>query len=691
MFRSIKSPLGMLVGGAVVFATAMVLWLTISEHEDLYTDAVRSNIDAVASNLSEELSEVIGEGSKVAELQLVLRQLQAYDNIVSASVHDRHGNMLTSVAGNSARQDNNINPSALSQPVTAGFMAEDGNLVSLHIIGDPVFARGYLRVVTDVATPVSRSKRTLLFQTSPLVLAVLILTIGSGLFFLNRLLHPLYALSRFTQSVSDSKDYAMRFRTGDNNEISKLGTSINSLLEMIEAELTINQEQNQILTEQQQTMTRLANYDSLTGLPNRQFVMDNLRLELARARRAGDDRVLMFFDLDGFKGINDSLGHETGDLILIEVADRVTSLLREGDLIARLGGDEFIILPDRDTSEASIANMANRVITAFSEPFQLRGLALTVGVSLGIAKASEADYDLSQLMSNADLAMYRSKARGRGTFTVFTPDMVESHKRKLSIANSIDQAITNNEFQLYYQPKIARDGRIIGLEALIRWLHPEFGMVMPGEFIPIAEQGGKISAITQWVIEQVCIELPMLQEKIAQRFRVSINLSGHDLRHGGLFDAIHSLFTRHRTNPEYIEFEVTESAYLENFALSNKFFRRVSNMGCAIALDDFGTGYSSLSYLTQISIDTLKIDRQFIRELETSERSRLVTGTIIDLAKRLSLTICAEGIENHRQWEYLLEHGCDHVQGFLFSKPIPLSQFHSLPMRFERLREAANA
>jgi len=286
-------------------------------------------------------------------------------------------------------------------------------------------------------------------------------------------------------------------------------------------------------------------------------------------------------------------------------------------------------------------------------------------------------------MSNADLAMYRSKARGRGSYTLFTPDMVESHKRKLHLANGIEQGLLNDEFVVYYQVKVSNEGEVVGVEALIRWEHPEFGLVMPNEFIPIAEQGGKITAITRWIIKQVCIDMPDLKQWALTPFRASINLSGHDLRSNQLFDYIYNTFNLYDINPENVEFEVTESAYLENFALSNKFFRRIANMGCAIALDDFGTGYSSLSYLTQINIDTLKVDRQFVTELQTSERSRLVTGAIIDLAKRLSLSVCAEGIENHEQWDYLREHGCDNVQGFLFSKPIPLSALVRSPCRYD--------
>ena len=686
MFRTIKSPLALTIVGAVIVTSVVVLWLAINEHESLYVKAVGSNLHALSRNMSAELKPGM-ERRPVDSLAVsdTLGRLGNYENLIRADVYDTDFNHVSAFERNKGVASKSVPlPREAISKLGLGLSQSQGEIRYLERIGTQAFPVGYLVITKDVNSPVAKSRRTLLLQTLPLVLIGIVVTSIVCLVLINRLLKPLYGLSRFTEEVNETKDYSLRFNMLRKNEISHLGDNINRLLEMIEVELTINYEQNQTLIEQQQTMTRLANYDSLTGLPNRQFVMDNLRLELARAKRADEDLVLMFFDLDGFKGINDSLGHETGDLILIEVADRVTTMLREGDLVARLGGDEFIILPDRDTSEASIVNMATRVISAFGEPFQLRGLALTVGVSLGIARASNANFDLSQLMSNADLAMYRSKARGRGTYTIFTPDMVESHKRKLSLANSIDQAIRDNEFVLYYQPKISSDGYIIGFESLIRWEHPELGMVMPGEFIPIAEQGGKITAITHWVIEQMCIEMPTIQKTLGRKFRVSVNLSGHDLRHSGLFDTIHQLFTKHHINPEFVEFEVTESAYLENFALSNKFFRRVSNMGCAIALDDFGTGYSSLSYLTQISIDTLKIDRQFIRELESSERSRLVTGTIIDLARRLSLTICAEGIENYNQWEYLLEHGCDHVQGFLFSQPVPLSEIANLPVQYER-------
>lgn len=686
MLTSIKGAVGAIIGGAVLLTTTAILLVLVFEHEARYITQAQDNVQSLSAALVSELRPGMeSEQWTRSDLEAILNPIAKFSNIVALTLYNQDYKPILSIDGKASDIKPVIGYEKLAaNQFTLGVSERDGYLVSVDRVGSNVYPIAYLMVAVDVGRPLDKSIKALLLQSLPMIGGFLLLTLLLYLLLLHRLMSPLFSLSRFMSDVNESKDYTLRHEVPRQDEARVLGENINTLLETIEAELTINNEQNQTLVEQQQTMTRLANYDSLTGLPNRQFVMDNLRLELARARRHHEDLVLMFFDLDGFKGINDSLGHETGDLILIEVADRVSTLLREGDLVARLGGDEFIVLPDRDTSETSIINMSNRLISAFSEPFQLRGLALTVGISMGVAKASDAGYDLSQLMSNADLAMYRSKARGRGIYTIFTPDMVESHKRKLSIANSIDQAIQNQDMVVYYQPKVGANGEIVGFEALLRWHHPEFGIIMPGEFIPIAEHGGKISSITRYVIEHVCMHLPHITEWIDRRYRVAINLSGHDLRNSGLFDTIYSLFTQYSVNPEMIEFEVTESAYLENFALSNKFFKRVSNMGCAIALDDFGTGYSSLSYLTQISIDTLKIDRQFISELESSERSRLVTGAIIDLAKRLSLHICAEGIEHVVQWEYLLEHGCDHVQGFLFSKPIPLEELTALPRSFDK-------
>ena len=683
MFKTLKISIGLVIVATMSILAVSIVVVNKVDRNKSVIDVVRDNTAALSNSVALQLAVLMERNpGNNALLSSVFQPIKAHEYLLSATLYDNDYNVISTINGERVTEIEDQRVPQLPEDAPFGITQYDDVLVAHQIVGSSVYPMGHMVLYIDVERAKTKDTAREILRQLPVILVIWLLCMGICIFILYRLVSPLTSLCRFTQEVFESKDYALRNSLNASNEIGQLARNINNLLDAIEVELLVNFEQKQTLVDQQETMSRLANFDSLTGLPNRQFVLDNLRLELARAKRNEEDLLLLFFDLDGFKGINDSLGHETGDLILIEVADRVQCLLRDGDLFARLGGDEFLVLPDRDASTKHAQSLANRLITAFDEPFELRGLSLTVGLSVGIAKASDASYDLSELMSNADLAMYRSKARGRGSYTLFTPDMVESHKRKLLLANGIEKGLTNDEFVLYYQVKVNNDGRVIGVEALIRWQHPEFGLVMPNEFIPIAEQGGKITAITRWVIKRVCIDMPTLKQWASSPFRASINLSGHDLRSTQLFDYIYSTFTAHNVNPENFEFEVTESAYLENFALSNKFFRRIGNMGCAIALDDFGTGYSSLSYLTQITIDTLKVDRQFVMELQTSERSRLVTGAIIDLAKRLSLSVCAEGIENLEQWDYLKQHGCDNVQGFLFSKPIPLASLIGSPCLF---------
>ena len=684
MFRTLKIPIGLTIALSMsVLIIAVALVNRLDHHESVVT-VVKNNTAALSNSLALQLSVMMERNpGNNALFSSLFQPIKEHEHLLSAFLYDNHFNVISAVQPERVLEISNASLPTSPQNVPFGISQYEGVIVDHQIVGSSLYPMGHIVIYIDINNLQSANSARHILEQAPVMLALWLLCAGVCISILYRLISPLASLGRFTQEVFETKDYALRSSIHSSNEIGRIASNINSLLDAIEVELLVNFEQKQTLVDQQETMSRLANFDSLTGLPNRQFVLDNLRLELARAKRNDEDLLLLFFDLDGFKGINDSLGHETGDLILIEVADRVQCLLRDGDLFARLGGDEFLVLPDRDATTDQAKRLAMRLITAFDEPFELRGLSLTVGLSVGVATASDAGYDLSELMSNADLAMYRSKARGRGSYTLFTPDMVESHKRKLHLANGIEQGIANDEFVVYYQVKVNNDGNVIGVEALIRWQHPEFGLVMPNEFIPIAEQGGKITAITRWVINRVCIDMPELRRWAVGAFRASINLSGHDLRSNQLFDYIYNTFTLYDVNPENIEFEVTESAYLENFTLSNKFFRRIGNMGCAIALDDFGTGYSSVSYLTQINIDTLKVDRQYVSENQSSERSRLVTGAIIDLAKRLSLSVCAEGIENLEQWQYLKEHGCDNVQGFMFSKPVPIDALVTSPSHYK--------
>ncbi|WP_240622026.1 diguanylate cyclase [Alteromonas alba] len=374
MFSSIRTAMAVILSIVVMTSSTWVLWLAVAEHEELFLESQKNNLFALTRNMANDLVPYMEQTERDSfALSIVLLRLEPYNNVINATIYDNEYNQVEHYVGRGARrteqglQDPPIDPSVYE----LGINIEQGKLISLERIGEQAFPVGYLLIVNDLNTSLAESRRSLIFRTTPWVVLLLTATIFLSLIMLRRSFKPLELLSRFTQMVIDSKDYTSRHDVQGTSEIKRLGEHINRLMATIEDELSINQQQTQTLMEQQVTMTRLANFDSLTGLPNRQFVMDTIRIELSRAKRADSDLILMFFDLDGFKGINDSLGHETGDMILIEVAERVKAILRDGDILARLGGDEFLIIPDRDVTELNMATVSERVLSAFAEPFKL--------------------------------------------------------------------------------------------------------------------------------------------------------------------------------------------------------------------------------------------------------------------------------------------------------------------------------
>jgi diguanylate cyclase (GGDEF)-like protein len=664
---------------------AIVILLVVREHEAQYRKNVEVNLRALSDNTSEDLVNLLAVEVDIVELTSLLLRFDPYENIVVAFVFDQNNQLIQPYVGQLGQSDPDIYEALLAE---ASDMTErSSSLGDIVIENTPIGSYGYslgrLVVIADVSNVLRASRKSLLKATLPIAIVMTLVVWLLFSWLLGRQFAPVLTLTSFTRKVTENRDYSSVFNVKGNNEVSVLAKSINKMIERISVELDNNLAKTQQLSKQQRAMERLANFDSLTGLPNRQYVMEHLKAELARAKRSKGDVVAMFFDLDGFKSINDSMGHEIGDRVLAGVADRLTGMLRKGDVLARLGGDEFILVPHNVVDDSAYIQVARKIIQAMEDPFLQNGLDLKVGVSIGISRAAQANFELSDLISYADIAMYVSKSAGKGKFTLFHPRMVEGHKRKLDIANSILTAIVENQFYMEYQAKVDGKCKIVGFEALIRWRHPSLGSVSPAEFIPIAEQGGKVPDITLWVIQQVFKDIPTLIKKFGRSTRVSLNLSAIDLKNKKLFDVIGSCSERYAINPKNVEFEVTESAYLDNFNETNHFFQALSERGFSVALDDFGTGFSSLSYLTQIQINTLKIDRQFVQNMEDNPRSMLVTRSIIDLAKRLNLKICAEGIETQSQFETLITEGSDTLQGYLFSKPVPLEQACALPTCIE--------
>ncbi|WP_240920919.1 EAL domain-containing protein [Pseudoalteromonas sp. Z9A5] len=555
-----------------------------------------------------------------------------------------------------------------------GVTSTNEGLVALKAIGEEQFPIGYLLIVQDFKKPLDESKLSLFYSAVPFVVLIIVLTIIISFWIYQHLLNPLLQLSYFTQKVEKTTNYKLQYRVSSNDEVSQLGNDINTLLQTIDSQIQTNHKHTAQLLEQTHSMERLANYDILTGLPNRMYFMELLKLELTHSKNNGQDIAIMFFDVDSFKGVNDTLGHETGDKLLQAVSHKVKSYLRENDIIARLGGDEFLIMLPNIGEHSVVINIAENVIEGIKEPFTINGWDIPTGISIGIASAREAEFNINTFISNADIAMYASKDKGKGSYTVFHYKMLEDNKRKAQVANQINNAITQNEFKVFYQLKISNKGEAKGLEALIRWQSEELGFVSPGEFIPIAEQAGKIKAITQWVITQVFKDMQILKKLISDDILVSMNLSSHDLKDHNFIHVVKSKLLSHEINIANIQFEITESSYLENFESANEFFNQIKQMGGSIALDDFGTGYSSLSYLTKIEIDTLKIDRMFVNQYASSGKDAAVLQAILDLGQRLDLRVCSEGIETADQANYLISHGSHEIQGYYFAKPVCISQ-----------------
>ncbi len=419
----------------------------------------------------------------------------------------------------------------------------------------------------------------------------------------------------------------------------------------------------------------LAYYDALTGLPNRSLLRDRLEKALAGARRQKCRVALLFVDLDRFKAINDSLGHSVGDLLLQEVAGRLKGWARELDTVARLSGDEFLIVLTGVKEVADAAVAADRVVRSMTAGFTVQGHPLNVSCSLGISIFPEHGADSETLIKNADAAMYCAKENGRNNFRFFTEDMNAQVVERLTLENSLRQALDKEELFLMYQPQLdIATGRITGLEALLRWQHPDLGLVPPDKFIRIAENSGLIVPIGEWVLRTACRQARKWQDEGLPAMSVAVNVSAVQFRQEDFCDLISRALAESGLAAQYLELELTESLLLANADVTLSVVQRLKAMGLTLAIDDFGTGYSSFSYLRQFRVSKLKIDRVFIRDVAVNPDDAAIATAIISMAKSLKLKVIAEGVENEAQMSFLRSHHCDEIQGYYFSKPLAVDK-----------------
>ncbi|ROM52179.1 diguanylate phosphodiesterase [Pseudomonas poae] len=432
----------------------------------------------------------------------------------------------------------------------------------------------------------------------------------------------------------------------------------------------------------EQRIHRLAYYDALTHLPNRTLFQDRLHTALQSAERQKSWVVLMFLDLDRFKPINDSLGHAAGDRMLKEMATRLLGCVAEDDTVARMGGDEFTLLlqprVSRDMALNRAITVAEQILASLVRPFVLEGREFFVTASIGIALSPQDGNELSQLMKNADTAMYHAKERGKNNFQFYQADMNASALERLELESDLRHALDQNEFVLYYQPQFSGDGkRLTGAEALLRWRHPRRGLVPPGDFIPVLEELGLVVDVGDWVLSEACRQLKTWHHNKVRVPKVSVNISARQFSDGQLGERIATILKDTDLPPACLELELTESILMREVNEAMQILASLKNLGLSIAVDDFGTGYSSLNYLKQFPIDVLKIDRTFVDGLPSGEQDAQIARAIIAMAHSLNLAVIAEGVETHEQLDFLREHGCDEVQGYLFGRPMPANRFEA--------------
>lgn len=431
--------------------------------------------------------------------------------------------------------------------------------------------------------------------------------------------------------------------------------------------------------EAQEKVMHLANHDMLTGIANRLYLDEQLQMLIADSKRQHNQFAMLFLDLDHFKQINDTLGHDIGDVLLQEVAKRIKNSIRKEDLFARIGGDEFILVLTRiNVKDLSI--MMHKLTALMHQPWHVEGYELNVSASIGIAIYPQDGTTSIELMKNADMAMYRTKELGRDNFSFFADEFDQHVHLEMQLEQDMSNALNEKQFELYYQPKLSlKDNKVFGAEILIRWNHPTMGIITPDKFIPLAESTGFILKLGRWILEETCLAIARFNCMFSQKLSLSVNVSIRQFQQRDFCNIIQSALEKSKVPPEQLAIEITESVMMKNTESMIEKIKSIKAMGVKIYMDDFGTGYSSLSYLHHLPIDVIKIDRTFVNEISKNGTEKaVILDTIVSMGKSLGKVVLAEGVEEEYQRQYLLGQGCDLYQGFYFSKPLQESAYISL-------------
>ena len=493
---------------------------------------------------------------------------------------------------------------------------------------------------------------------------------------------PIEQLARLAEEISKDQNYTRRLDLNRSDELGILINSFNAMLAVIEdreSELKDHTDHlEHLVMVRSEQLHKHAYYDSLTELPNRNMLYERLNQEISQSKRDNKLFALLYLDLDRFKTINDSLGHNVGDELLSAVAKRLTEVVRKNDLIVRLGGDEFVILLSNISSPNNASIVAESVVSVFSNPFELSksGATLHISASIGISIFPKDGDDTESIMRNSDASMYEAKSRGPGKFSFYEKGMNATSHRQLEIENYLREALNKNEFYLCYQPQFSLvEDMLIGMEALIRWDNPVLGQIFPREFILLAEEIGIINEITLWVINTACRQNKLWQDAGMPPMVMAVNVSATHLFSVDIVKQIKQALDLSGLKPEYLEIEITEDIFLDDTDRIMRNLNEIKEIGVKLAIDDFGTGYSSLSYLQSFPVDTLKLDGSFIRKIGENPASENLVSATINLAHSLNLKLVAESVETQGHLDFLREKGCDIIQGYFYSKPLTKEKF----------------
>jgi diguanylate cyclase (GGDEF)-like protein len=665
-------------GTVILLSTLFLLGIQIY----FFTSALVRQTQAQATMASENMSAAMVFKDKIAAND-ILAALRVVSDVRSAVVYDNENRRFASYlrdageAPAAARLDRGKDTSLSYRYVTV----VEPVIVKREHLGTIVVQSGLESVYRQLAL--------YLALTIPVMLTVLAIA-HLVLSRLQRFItDPILALSKVSEQISRLGDYSIRAQVSSLADIGMLSKAFNTMLARIqkrESELEAEIAERKRI---EVKLDRLAHFDDVTQLHNRHFFNARLEAVIARSQQFKERTVLMFIDLDNFKTVNDTLGHDVGDELLRLVSRRLAETLRFGDVISRIGGDEFAIILE-NVSQASIASIiAEKCLAKLAQPIAISGHELHIGASIGISVYPDDAANMHELLKYADTAMYYAKNNGKNTYRMFTHSMQDDARKRFTIDNNLRRALERGEFVLHYQPQIdLRTGAISGAEALIRWIHPDLGLISPADFIPVAEDTGVIVPIGEWVLREACLELRKWHAD-GHRIRVSINLSGRQLKEEGLVAAVLAIVDETGIDARWLELELTESMLMDASASVIEKLQALRRAGIQLAIDDFGTGYSSMSYLKTFPVSSLKIDRSFVCDLPQSTQDAGITKAIIAMAKSLNMEVVAEGIETPEQGGFLRANGCDKAQGFYYSKPLPAAQIGELLRRNER--EAAES